>query len=142
MEDSQIKVVALDIYGVVLCEDDDDNCMPPRPGIEKFFDHCASKGVKVCACSDAEPLNVRIALGDCGFEPDRFDHFFHLNQLPRKDFSQIVRHYGVKPNQVLVMGNHWEKDIMGAKEHGCLAICVPDYVSGNKNFDFGEVYLE
>lgn len=136
-----IKVIALDIYGTVLASDDPDNELPLRRGLERFFDNCASKKIKIVSASDAPIETTKIDLETAGIDTERFDRFYQLNQLPRKDFSIIVRDYHIKPRQLLVIGDNYDKDAMGAIEHGACFLQVPKYSEHLDDFDFSKIGL-
>lgn len=132
-----IKVIALDIYGTVLATDDPDNELPPRNGLEAFFDKCDIKGVKVVSSSDGAIDIVKINLQESGVDIDRFNKFYRLNQLP-KDFSLIVRDYNIISLELLVIGDS-DKDIMGAMKYGACWIRVPEYFDKLDDFDLSRI---
>ncbi|MDA1196473.1 MAG: HAD family hydrolase [Nanoarchaeota archaeon] len=87
---------------------------------------------------------LKINLDDCfsrhpgrRMNIDRFANFFHLNQLPVKNFSVITDHYGIGPDQVYVIGDS-DKDMGGAQELGCGYFRVPAY-NGSDDFSFSIV---
>ncbi len=136
-----IKVVALDIYGTVLASDDPDNELPFRKGLEKFFDNCFSKKIKVVSSSDAPIETTKIDLQSAGLDTNKFDRFYQLNQLPRKDFSIIIGDYRIQPRELLVIGDNYGKDIMGAIEHGACFLQVPEYREHLDDFDFSRIRI-
>ncbi len=142
-----IKVVALDIYGTVLASDDHDNALPPRKGLDTFFDMCDEKGIKIASASDTTIEVVKAELQEVGEKhkirtgPDRFDSFHLLNQLPVKDFSIIIGHYDILPNNLLVIGDSY-KDIEGARKIGAPYLWVPEYtIKSNDDFDFSKLSM-
>jgi ribonucleotide monophosphatase NagD (HAD superfamily) len=65
---------------------------------------------------------------------DRFDNFFWLTQDP-KDFSEIIEWYHIIPEQLLVIGDNFEKDIVGAQKAGAQSIHCPIYrINEGKNW--------
>jgi len=153
-----IKVVALDIYGTVLAFDDNDNSFPPRQGLEAFFDECDKRGIKVVTSSDGLTGNVkndlqiafRIANGlktganSCkrGLTIERFDAFFEM-QIGPKDFSVIIGHYDIVPKELLVIGDHINRDIYSALKLGANALHCPAYgVDQGREWDFSKINLD
>jgi len=134
-----IKVIALDIYGTVLATDDADNELPPRRGLEKFFRKCKKKRIAIVSSSDAPIETLKIDLQSSGVNLCAFDRFYCLNQLPRKDFSIIIRDYGIKPRELLVIGDNREKDILGAVKHGACCLRCPEYRRHLDDFDFSKI---
>ncbi|MEI6731435.1 MAG: HAD hydrolase-like protein [archaeon] len=143
-----IRVIALDICGTVLCADDAENIMPPRNELKSFFDRCDSKYIKIVGSSDMLVESVKFDLEECfgnhpesGMSLDRFADFIMLNQLPRKDFSIIYSKFNVLPRELLVIGDNPIKDIGGARKYGCPYILVPKYVGHGDNFDFSKIII-
>ena len=134
-----IKVVGLDIYGTVLSSTDCDNCLPPRKGIEKFFDNCDARNIFVASCSDSYIPNVKIDLKDSGVDILRFDLFFRLDQLPVKDFDWVLAHYNIRPGELLVIGDNPVKDIEGAIRVDAKYLQVAEYRERQDDFDFGKI---
>jgi FMN phosphatase YigB (HAD superfamily) len=132
-----IRVIALDIYGTVLATDDPDNELPPRRGIEEFFDERERRKIKVVSTSDADITTLKINLRESKVDVTRFDRFYCLNQLPCKDYSAIVRDYNITPKQLLVVGDS-DKDINGAKACGAKQVRVPEYYNTRDNFDINK----
>ena len=135
---SQIKVIALDIYGTVLASDDPENIMPPRIGLEELFDKCDRKGIKVVSASDSDIAVLRIDLVESGVDITRFDNFYCLNQWPFKDFKWIINDYRIKPSELLVVGDS-DKDTLGAEEVKARHIRVARYQGGRDSFDLSSV---
>jgi len=149
MTSTHIKVVALDVYGTILAFDDNDCCFPPRRGLEVFFDNCEKRGIKVVTSSDSFTGNVRNELSiafkmvpERKLTLDRFDGFFQLDQ-GIKDFSVIIGHYDIVPEELLVIGDNPNKDIHGALILGASAILCPAYcIDGEREWDFGKIDLD
>ncbi len=150
-QETEIKFVALDIYGTLLVPDDWDCEIPARKGLEKFFDNCKSFGIKVVSTSDSEIADVKSDLRrtfeltpERKLSLDRFDKFIRLDQPNYKDFKIVIEHYNINPSQLLVIGDS-DKDIIGAIRAGAGFIAVPVYRSGDYspegNFDFGKINL-
>jgi FMN phosphatase YigB (HAD superfamily) len=139
---NKYDLIGLDIYGTVLCTDDYGNELPPRRGIECFFEICKSRRIKVVSISDADPINVRLDLSASGVTPLSFDHFFYLNQEPSKDLREIFQKYRrVRRDRVLIIGDNYQKDILAAKNVGCPYIHVPEYKEHLDDFDFSTIPL-
>lgn len=135
------KVIALDIYGTVLATDDPDNNLPPSKGIERFFERCKKNGIKVVSTSDANPVVVKIDLTTSGVKLANFDGFYRLNQLPHKDYSEIIRDYGLtEPRDLLVIGDS-DKDINGAYASKCNSHRVQQYIDSRSRPDFSLINI-
>jgi hypothetical protein len=161
MSSNLIKVVALDIYGTVLAFDDVDDSFPPRKGLADFFDNCERRGIKVVTSSDGGTGNVKNDLSiafrlaiERILDPqerkkmrerlnlDRFDDFFQMDP-GEKDFSVIIGRYDIIPNQLLVVGDNFNKDICGALRLRARAIHCPMYgVDQGGDWDFGMIDLD
>ena len=138
MKKLDIKVIALDIYGTVLCSDDADGEMPPRKGLKAFFDKCEEKDIKVVSASDAGINDVKYDLKSAGVAIDRFDKFFKLDHYPVKDFMIITRDYGITPRNILIIGDSY-KDIGGATKVGAYYVHVPEYRGTRDDFNLGNI---
>jgi hypothetical protein len=144
-----IKVVALDIYGTVLTFDDCDYGYPPRLDLADFLDECDRRGIKVVTSSDCFTGNVKNDL-EIAFKKVpgkrltlfRFDGFFQLDQGV-KDFSVIIGHYDIVPEELLVIGDNPNKNIWGAHRQRANAILCPVYgVDQGKDWDFSKINLD
>jgi hypothetical protein len=133
-----IKVLALDIYGTVLCDDDYDNNMPPRIGIDKLFEIAKERKIKVVSASDNAPEIVRIELSMAEVDLRNFDKFYHLDQEPFKDFRGIIKDYYIMPCELLVVGDSY-KDEAGAGFARAEFKKVPCYHGNRDNFDLSSV---
>ena len=123
------------MWGTVLPIDDADKELRPRNGIESFFEECDKRKIKLISASDASTQTLKIDLQDYGININRFDRFYQLKTNP-KDFSQILRDYGVKPYELLVIGDSDVKDIGGAIIIGARHLLINSYLSHQDNFDF------
>lgn len=133
-----IKIIALDIYGTVLATDDPDNELPPRRGLESFFQDCKNKKIKIVSASDNDITNTRIDLEESGVDPSHFDKFYQLDQYPHKDFSQLLKDYDITAAELLVIGDS-DKDIGGAVKIKANYLRVPEYYKHLDDFDFSLV---
>jgi len=137
------KIIVLDVYGTILATKDADNELPPRKGLEKFFDKCDSKRIKVVSASDALIDNVKIDLKEAfkkhipKLTIKRFHRFYQLNQLS-KDFLGIIGDYEITSEELLVIGDS-EKDINGAIKYGACFIQVPEYFDRLDEFDLSKI---
>ncbi len=134
MAKNTIKVIALDIYGTVLSSEDCENLMSPRKGLDKLFDECDVKRIKIVSASDAPILILQIDLKESGVDFSRFDNFYEFEQKP-KDFRIILEDYNIKSKELLVVGDSVEADIKGAQMIGAQYYKVPEY--NRKLDDFG-----
>ena len=156
-----IRVVALDVYGTILAFDDYDYSYRSREGLEDFFDDCEERGIKVVTSSDAFTGSVKndlsiafkfvlqamldieaISRMQRRLNINRFDGFFQLDQGV-KDFSVIIGHYGITSEELLVVGDNFEKDICGALKVGARKIHCPVYgINQGKEWDFRKIDLD
>ena len=149
MNSTAIKVVALDVYGTVLAFDDNDYSCPPRKGLLAFLQDCRRRGIKVVTSSDGFTGNVKNDLtmafklnSGKGLSLDYFDEFFQLNQGV-KDFSVIIGYYDIVPQELLVIGDNFNKDIIGALKLGTRAIHCPVLgVGQGQDWDFSKIDLD
>ena len=140
-----IKVVALDIYGTVLASDDNDNELGPRKGLESFFEHCSKMNALIVSASDnphaVEDIDEVIkkrSWEDLAWLLEGFRDHYCLQENP-KDFQTIIYHEEILPEELLVIGDNWQKDIGGGLNVGARTIYVPEYrikmVEGDFNFE-------
>jgi FMN phosphatase YigB (HAD superfamily) len=131
-----IRVVAFDIYGTVLASDDNDNQFSPRSGFYEIVKRCKSEGRIVVSASDASIDDQKrdfreVARSLEGRNEDilglrLFDNLFRLFETP-KEFSIILNYYKIRPSELFVFGDNYEKDIMGAMNIGSPYLHVPEY---------------
>lgn len=112
------KVIAFDIYDTVLCGDDPENAMPPRRGFVEFILRAKNLGIKVISTSDGDLDNLELDLratfkGRAPFGPEVFDAYYRLMMLP-KDYSDVVADFMITAEELLVIGNTYYKDLVGA----------------------------
>jgi len=151
--DMDIEYIGLDIFGTLLVGDacDDSEVYPyPRPGYKEFFDACKKRNINVIISSDAEPLTVAMALRDQHFpgildytEPNAVKRitnsglFHYAIQCPNpngmKDFEAWAYVYKelfgreINPKKLVVIGDTFSADILGAELFGAYSIFVPSY---------------
>lgn len=121
-----VKVIALDIYGTVLAIEDPENLLPPRKGLDEFFEKCKARGIRVVSASDGNTDNVKIDLEESGVDTSRFDKFYRLQEDP-KEFETIIKDYTINPEELMVVGDS-DKDIRGARACGARYFEVPKYI--------------
>ncbi len=141
---SKIKVIACDIYGTVLCEDDPENIMPPRRGFIEFIKRVKKYDIRLVSTSDANSTNLVIDLNDtfegrAPLDSGIFDRHYHLAMIP-KDYSALLINFAIRPEELLIIGNNEYKDLSGAP---ALAIkkLVPTYKGITDEFDFNSIIL-
>ena len=72
----------------------------------------------------------------------RFNGCFQLDQGV-KDFSEIIGQYSIFPEELLVIGDDYERDIRGALKIGAKYIHCPVYKIGQgKEWNFGMIDLD
>lgn len=123
----ETKVVALDVYGTLLASNDAENVMPPRPGAIEFIERCKSLHLTLCTSSDAPLSTLGIDLRTTGVDLSSFCHFFKMEGGMPKDFRKILEHFKIKPYELLVIGDRYDKDIAPARELGCHWAHVEEY---------------
>ncbi|MFA5124320.1 MAG: HAD family hydrolase [Patescibacteria group bacterium] len=141
---AQIKVIAFDVYGTILCSDDYENALPPRPGFIEFISHAKNLKIKTVTSSDSDLTNMQLDLaatlnGTAPFGLEIFDGFFRLSMYP-KIYQQILRFFGIKDEELLVIGNDYDKDLSQAplQAHKVL---VPSYKIVADKFSFSQVVI-
>ena len=133
------KILALDIYGTILCIDDPENNMPVRKGFEDLVEKCNKHKIKIVSSSDANPELIKIDLAESGVKLDIFKHFYYLTTSV-KDFSKILKDYRIKPKELFVIGDS-DKDILGAINVGANYFRVPVYCISKDNFDLSKIFF-
>ena len=140
----QTKIVALDVYGTILNSEDIENALPPIKGFGKFVVSVKQNNLILVTSSDADLNNLRLdleaTLSKIGLGLGIFDGFYKLDTCP-KDFRGIIDEYGIKPEQLFVVGDNYFKDIVGAEEIGCSVLRVPEYGRIDYEFDFATVEI-
>lgn len=135
----QIKCIALDIYGTVLMIDDSENIARPRKGLDEFFQICREREIEIISSSDNGVGHVRNDLSESGVALENFYDFMQFKKTP-KEFKEILGRFNIKPLELFVIGDDYEKDIQGAKDIGANYILVPSYINNNK-FDISKTIL-
>jgi hypothetical protein len=157
-----IRVVALDVFGTVLSNFDEQ--APPRKGLETFLQKCKAQEpkVKVVTTSDDHPLKVVYCLRTC-FERHNVPHLIDLIDgfigielledkragpsgvefIDYKDFLPVITAFKILSQELLVIGD-LERDSYGAKKAGAQLIQVPpyNYAPDNDSFDFSRIDLK
>ncbi len=143
-----VKIVALDIYGTILASNDYENNFQVRNGLKQFFQHCENKDARVVSASDSLLARSDISeliknrpWEDLGYLQKGFYDHYCLQSNP-KEFRLIIRNENIKPSELLVIGDNYQKDIKGAKSINAKYIHVPEYKTTSKDpFDFSKIDL-
>ena len=139
MKSMKTKVVALDVYGTILPTKGKNI---KRKGLDTLLSRCNHEGLILCTCSDGKTQSIKDDLFKAGVNLGYFDEFF---QMPRqtkeftkepKDFTPILSHYSLTPEELLVIGDREKRDIKPARSLGCHAILVPEYYDNKRGYDF------
>jgi FMN phosphatase YigB (HAD superfamily) len=132
-----IRLIALDVYETILATDDSENQMPPRKGFVDFIKKYRNKGKLIVSASDI-PVNcqrkdLKSSLSHYErvyherlYLEDLFDNFFQLTENP-KEFKRIIEQYNLRSEEILVIGDNYDKDIKGAIKSGCRYYHVPEF---------------
>lgn len=131
----EIKVIALDVYGTILATEDHENSLRPRKGFFELVGICKRRGVALVTSSDNTVDLTKIDLMTSKVPLEIFDGFYPMKPGVPKDFSGIIKHYKIKPEELLVIGDKPYIDIALAKEIGCHTALVPEYVGYGDKFD-------
>lgn len=139
-----IKVVAWDVYGTILPSKGE---QVKRRGLDSVLEKLEQKGLILCTCSDAKTESIFEDFKEAELNPEYFDKFFKMKRVGKdfynqpKNFSLILKHYRLHPKELLVIGDREGKDIRPAKELGCEAILVPEYITAGENgFDLNKLF--
>jgi FMN phosphatase YigB (HAD superfamily) len=137
-----IKLIALDLYGTLLSMRHPEN--PPRKGANEFFKNNSKNKITVVTASDVgiqyQKKDLEISLGKINLNLTVFDRFYCLDQLPVKDYSQIMQDYKLAPAEILVIDDSY-KGIIGAKNNGCCYFQVPEYWNSHDDFDLSRIIV-
>jgi len=140
-----IKVIALDIYGTLIPTEaplestDCEIIIPARRGIEDFFMKCRERKIEVVSASDKENLwMLKHDIEECGIDTANFKKFYCLSETP-KNFSEIKQDFKIRGEELLVIGDSFEKDIRGAMNAGAWYYQVPEYVRDLDDFDISGI---
>ncbi len=144
--EKKIKVIALDVYGTILPTKGEN---VKRKGLDAFLQKCKNQGLILCTCSDAEINDVMENFREAELNPRYFDEYFKMERkgknfykLP-KNFSPILEHYNLFPEELLVIGDRIQRDINPAENLGCKTILVPEYfVKEDNNFDMNGIEIK
>lgn len=136
----------MDIYGTILSSSDYENAMPFRNGFEEFVKRCHDAEIDIVTASDSEINMLRIDLQEACrksgvLDMNIFDSFYYLNTYP-KQFSQLIEDYGIKPEELFVIGDNYESDLREAEEVGCQVLIVPKYDLVGDRFDFSSIQIK
>jgi len=140
----KIRVIALDIYGTVLCSDDPENAMPSRTGFAEFIWRAKNLGLKIVTASDADLTNLKLDLeatfrGRVNFGLEIFNGFYYLPMAP-KGYGDILADFDISAEELLIIGNNYDKDLAGAPPFSS-RVLVPSYEELHDKFDFSKLVI-
>lgn len=109
----------------------------PLPNLKKFLNILKEKKIKIYALSD---LPVENKLKYLGVE-QYFEKSFCAESVgklkPHKaPFEKLIKESGLKPDEILYIGNSFSKDIEGAKGAKLLTAYITNKPSSKSDFDF------
>jgi FMN phosphatase YigB (HAD superfamily) len=134
MAGTEVKVLALDIFGTVLSSRK--SGLPARKGIDSLIEKCRGKKIKIVSISDCSHIILAQSFKESNIDPSFFNASYQLHAP--KDMRDVLEAYKIKPNQLLVVGDSYERDIDLAKQQGCKTFLVPEYQYANE-WDISEV---
>ena len=79
---------------------------------------------------------VKIDLATSGVDLEIFSRHFRMVKGQPKDFSTIISHFDIRPEELLVFGDRLDLDIEPALKQGCQAIQVPPYENLSDDFNW------
>lgn len=138
------KVIAFDVYGTILCADDSENAMPVRQGFANFVWRAKKSAIRVVTSSDANLDLLKLDLlatskNRAPYGLDIFDGFFRLEMRP-KNYTEILRYFSIKPDELMIIGDQPENDFAGAPTDS-IKLLVPKYQMSNDRFDFSDLEI-
>ena len=102
--------------------------MSLRPGVEDFFKNCNSLGVIICLITD---LSAKRQFEKIKFlKIDPYINFIVSSEEAGIEkpgtaiFKLALEKIGLLPEQVIMIGDNYKKDILGAKKMGLKAFLV------------------
>lgn len=136
---NKTRVIAVDIYGTVLCEDDPEHDMPPRRGFAEFVNTAKSRGIKLVAAYEADLRRLKTDinetfLGRTGFGAEIFNGFYELSMRPKK-YGRILEDLLIQREELMIIGDDRELDLSGAPIN-CSLVIVPPYRGITDKFNF------
>ena len=102
--------------------------MSLRPGVEDFFKNCNSSGVIICLITD---LSAKVQFEKIKFlKIDPYINFVVSSEEAGADkpgtaiFKLALEKAGLLPEQVIMIGDSYEKDVVGAAKLGMKTFLV------------------
>lgn len=132
---AKIELVAWDIYGTIIStaynakNNPNPNLRVARPGALEALSQIKSRGIYQCTCSDGNPIILKDNLEEIGIKKwgEFFEDLYQMLPCQQKDFSYIIEEeFGIRPENLLVIGDNYEIDIKLAKQQGCQTLWVPE----------------
>ncbi len=117
------------VYGQTTAE----KCATLRPGAKRLLQSLKRKGYTLGLISNtSKPANLFLrSLEECGLR-DLFSGAIVLNTMDRRlrkkpapsMFQRALATDGISPSQAMMVGNDYEKDIVGAERAGLMAVQI------------------
>lgn len=144
---ADIKLIAFDVYGVILPSF---GIQKKRTNVDCFFDNCKNKNLILTTVSDAKLDDLLIDFKDGNINQSYFEKLIQIDRKTKnfvneyKNFQALLDQYpNIKPNEILVFGDRFERDFLSAKNHHMNSILVPEYKTVEDiNFDFSKIDIE
>ena len=132
-----IKIVGLDMYGTVLPANYS-KIILPRNGFSDLVAKCKNKKIIIVSASDSDTPSLKSDLNRAKIPHSIFDDFYSLETIP-KDFLWIIEDYGIKPKELLVIGDSRQNDIQGSISAGANYFWVPKYTTDKNDSIFKKI---
>lgn len=127
-----IEVVSWDVYGTLIATRNDeasdcaDEILRARPGALEALTKIKERGTMQITSSDGELIELRNNLREAEIDRNFFEDLFQLEGTP-KDYSIILDVYGIRPSELLVIGDNYWADLSLAEKMGCKTLHFPEF---------------
>jgi FMN phosphatase YigB (HAD superfamily) len=128
-----INLVCWDVYGTLVetrndetSDVDESQLSKPRAGALEIISEIDSRGINQMTISDRNMAELTRTLKEAKINPRFFGEFYEMIPHQQKDMSYVIQRYGLKPQNLLVIGDNYDIDIALAKEQGCQTLWTPE----------------
>jgi FMN phosphatase YigB (HAD superfamily) len=138
----KIKLVSWDVYGTLIVTGNNETSdveeleyLKARSGALEALSEINSRKITQITSSDGDLENLKDNLKEVGINwRDFFDDLYKMIPWRPKDFSEIIKNYQIKPENLLVIGDSYTLDIAHAKKQGCQTLWVPESSKYKNNY--------